>query len=175
MKAKTIFLTSTLCAILLAPQIGNPPRTTSEPSPAKQNRPSFSECLISDFNSSDKDQPTEETPHRIVTLPPEIEVSKTSTLPNEIKKTSTQTAPFLEPTAEEIVAPQSSQSNTPQMGDTRMVNGQEQVYFLGFGWIEVSDEPNECIFAEDMYENGNKIGVMGMSDGDINKMVGTMD
>lgn len=65
------------------------------------------------------------------------------------------------------------------MGDTRIVDGQKQVYFLGFGWIEDNDTPNECTYVEDMYENGNKIGSMGgevsRSCGDINKMVGTMD
>ncbi len=73
----------------------------------------------------------------------------------------------------------SKEPNTPRMGDTRIVNGKRQSYFLGFGWIEDKGE-NECIFAEDMYENGNKIGIMGggtmvCSDGDINKMVGIMD
>ena len=67
----------------------------------------------------------------------------------------------------------------PKMGDTRTVNDQKQVYFLGFGWIDDNNEPNECIYVEDMYENGNKIGVMGGGafvdgDGDINKMVGIM-
>ena len=66
------------------------------------------------------------------------------------------------------------------MGDTRVVDSQKQVYFLGFGWIDDNKEPNECIYVEDMYENGNKIGIMGGGslidgDGDINKMVGIMD
>lgn len=66
------------------------------------------------------------------------------------------------------------------MGDARTVNGQKQVYFLGFGWIDDNNEPNECIYVEDMYENGNKIGIMGGGtfvdgNGDINKMVGIMD
>lgn len=59
--------------------------------------------------------------------------------------------------------PQNSQSQVPaepKMGDTRIVDGQQQVYFLGFGWIESSDEPN--------------IGIVVDGDGDINKMVGTM-
>ena len=65
------------------------------------------------------------------------------------------------------------------MGDTHIVNGQKQVYFLGFGWIEDDNEPNEEITAKDMFENGNKVGTMGDStvldsDGDIDKMVGTM-
>ena len=68
----------------------------------------------------------------------------------------------------------------PKMGDTRMIDGQKQIYFLGFGWIEDCDEPNECIYAEDMYQNGNMVGsmgggIIGESDGDINKMVGRMD
>ena len=72
-----------------------------------------------------------------------------------------------------------SRAVSPQMGDTRIVDGQKQVYFLGFGWIESSDEPNEAIYAGDMYENGNKIGSMGggtvvCEEGDINKMVGIM-
>ena len=36
----------------------------------------------------------------------------------------------------------------------------DMVYVLGFGWIE-SQGPNQVEYAEDMYENGNKIGIMG--------------
>jgi len=72
----------------------------------------------------------------------------------------------------------------PKMGDTRTIDGQKQVYFLGFGWIDDNDEPNVGIavdgdgdinkmvgsmggvtYAGDMYENGNKIGLMGSEDG----------
>lgn len=34
------------------------------------------------------------------------------------------------------------------------------VYVPGFGWIE-SQGPNHMEYAEDMYENGNKSGIMG--------------
>ena len=34
------------------------------------------------------------------------------------------------------------------------------VYVPGFGWIE-SQGPKHVEYAEDMYENGNKIGIMG--------------
>lgn len=47
------------------------------------------------------------------------------------------------------------------MGHTRIMDGQSQVYILGFGWIQDNDEPNECIMVD--------------GDGDINKMVGTME
>lgn len=36
----------------------------------------------------------------------------------------------------------------------------DMVYVEGFGWIE-SQGPNHVEYAEDMYENGNKIGTMG--------------
>ena len=36
----------------------------------------------------------------------------------------------------------------------------DMVYVPGFGWIE-SQGPNHVEYAEDMYENGNKIGTMG--------------
>ena len=36
----------------------------------------------------------------------------------------------------------------------------DMVYVPGFGWIE-SQGPNQVEYAEDMYENGNKIGIMG--------------
>ena len=44
----------------------------------------------------------------------------------------------------------------PQGGDT---NNKGQTYLPGFGWIENSGE-NQGATAEDMYENGNKIGDM---------------
>ena len=34
------------------------------------------------------------------------------------------------------------------------------VYVPGFGWVE-SQGSNHVEYAEDMYENGNKIGIMG--------------
>lgn len=66
------------------------------------------------------------------------------------------------------------------MGDTRTVDGQKQLYFLCFGWIDDNEELNQDVYVEDMYENGNKIGSMGGGsfvdgEGDINKMVGIMD
>lgn len=180
MKAKTIFLPSITCAILLAAQISNPPQATSKPSPIKPSIPQFSECLISDLDPIDKGQSREEETHRTVTPLQEVEMPKTSVGPEEIAKTSTQAETFSKPPAKEVILPQNNQITTPKMGDTRVVNGQKQCYFLGFGWIDDADEPNECIYAEDMYENGNKIGSMGGGtlvdgDGDINKMVGTMD
>lgn len=161
MKAKTVFLTSITCTILLAAQIGKPPQAMPKPSPTVTSIPEITECFISDFAPMDKGQADNEILHRALTPTEEIERPKTSVFPREIAKTGTQAEAFLEPPAEEVASSQSSQSTTSKMGDTRVVNGQKQCYFLGFGWIDDNDEPNECIYAKDMYENGNKVGTMG--------------
>ncbi|MCI1965760.1 MAG: hypothetical protein LKJ17_06480 [Oscillospiraceae bacterium] len=77
-------------------------------------------------------------------------------------------------TAAKPTTPTPKKPPTPKMGDTRVVDSIKQSYFLGFGWVEDKGE-NEFVYVEGMYENGNKIGIMGQSDGDINKMVGMMD
>ncbi|MEL7565960.1 MAG: DUF6550 family protein [Dehalobacterium sp.] len=73
----------------------------------------------------------------------------------------------------------SASSSELSMGDVRVVNGQKQIYIDGFGWIEDHSGESVGTFAADMYENGNKIGVMGVgttvgNPGDINKQVGIM-
>lgn len=50
--------------------------------------------------------------------------------------------------------------SAPQMGDTRVVDGRKQIYFLGFGWIDDN--------------GGGGGGTIVDGDGDINKMVGNM-
>lgn len=95
--------------------------------------------------------------------PTEKEISDTTSIPN----TQTATKPTTPPT-----------ESTHKNGATRIVDGKQQGYLLGFGWVDYMGE-NECIFEEGMYENGNKVGIMGGttagSDGDINKQVGIMD
>ena len=36
----------------------------------------------------------------------------------------------------------------------------DMVYVEGFGWLEYQG-PNHCEYGADIYENGNKIGIMG--------------
>ena len=51
--------------------------------------------------------------------------------------------------------PASTSSGEPQHGDTK--NG--KIYVDGFGWIDAIGD-SQGSTAEDMYENGNKIGIM---------------
>ena len=58
--------------------------------------------------------------------------------------------------SEQVATPQQEPEPTPAP-DSKPDN---MVYVPGFGWIE-SQGPNHAEYAEDMYENGNKIGIMG--------------
>ncbi len=61
--------------------------------------------------------------------------------------------PEPEPVPEPTPAPVSKQTvSNPQPGD--------MVYVPGFGWLECQG-PGEVIHDESIYENGNKIGIMG--------------
>ncbi len=83
------------------------------------------------------------------------ESAKDTATPQEVNPTTP--ARQEQQLSESALAPNES---APQMGDTRMVDGRKQVYFLGFGWIDDNDGGGE--------------GTVVDSDGDINKMVGDM-
>ena len=77
------------------------------------------------------------------------------------------TAPAAQPTAESEVAQEVNHEPTteptPEPDNEQTVadkQSNDMVYVPGFGWIE-SQGPNQVEYAEDMYENGNKIGSMG--------------
>ena len=73
--------------------------------------------------------------------------------------------PVLEPMPEPIPAPEitSAPESTPEPPPTAIASQPgDMVYVPGFGWLE-SQGPNHVEYAEDMYENGNKIGIMGQT------------
>ena len=61
------------------------------------------------------------------------------------------------PAPEPTNTPEPEPTPEPEAADSSSEN---MVYVPGFGWIE-SQGPNQATCAEDMYENGNKIGIMG--------------
>ena len=68
------------------------------------------------------------------------------------------------PPASEVPVPPEQDATPPQEPEPALASPDSvpdnMVYVPGFGWIE-SQEPNHAEYAEDMYENGNKIGIMG--------------
>ena len=74
-------------------------------------------------------------------------------------------APTPAPTAENQAEPALEPTDTPEPEpipepEVTDRSSENMVYVPGFGWIE-SRGPNQVTYAEDMYENGNKIGIMG--------------
>ena len=74
-------------------------------------------------------------------------------------------APTPAPTAENQAEPALEPTDTPEPEpipepEVTDSSSENMVCVPGFGWIE-SRGHNQVTYAEDMYENGNKIGIMG--------------
>ena len=67
------------------------------------------------------------------------------------------TAPPMQTEPAPVHPTQSESAPDPIANDNELA---DMVYVPGFGWIQ-SEGPNHVEYAEDMYENGNKIGIMG--------------
>ena len=69
------------------------------------------------------------------------------------------TASELQPSTGQTSTKISVPEHTPPQVPKELQPGDE-VYVVGFGWVEY-EGPNHCEDGTDIYENGNKIGVMG--------------
>ena len=100
-------------------------------------------------------------------ITPQIEAPQESPTEPEPTPIEPPAAPVAQPTAESEVAQEVNHEPAPEPtlepdNEQTVVDQQsnDMVYVLGFCWIE-SQGPNQAEYAEDMYENGNKIGSMG--------------
>ena len=105
-----------------------------------------------------------ETPEKEEVIPPEEETVK-ATLPELVEEAdiAPEPPPAQMPPASEVPVPPEQDATPPQEPEPAPIPNSEpdnMVYVPGFGWIE-SQGPNHVEYAEDMYENGNKIGSMG--------------
>ena len=122
-------------------------------------------------------QPTlpesEELVLTVTTEEEKVEVPEAEPIPEETSEEPTGPAPEMEKKTEaeqESTPPAQTESiqappaqPEPKPAPEPEANGsssENMVYVPGFGWIE-SQGPNQVECAEDMYENGNKIGSMG--------------
>ncbi len=71
----------------------------------------------------------------------------------------TPVASELQPSTGQALAKNSAPEPTPPQPPKELQPG-DKVYVAGFGWIEY-EGPNHCEDGTDIYENGNKIGIMG--------------
>ena len=73
---------------------------------------------------------------------------------------ATQVQPTPEPEMASEPVPEPTPEPTPEPPADQPTQSCDMVYVEGFGWI-ASQGPNRVEYAADMYENGNKIGIMG--------------
>ena len=96
-------------------------------------------------------------PEQVEPASPEPEPAPTETPPTpEVRP-----KPKQEPVTESAHEPDPEQTAESLAAQTTIEPPSgDMVYVEGFGWIE-SQGPNHVEYAEDMYENSNKIGIMG--------------
>ena len=69
------------------------------------------------------------------------------------------TASELQPSTGQTPTKNPVPEQTPPQAPKELQPG-DKVYVAGFGWVEY-EGPNHCEDGADIYENGNKIGIMG--------------
>lgn len=132
------------------------------PTPAQTPAISAPEPTVAELKTKDEaaPQPEKEKAEIPKPEPPQEIIQEPEPVPAESPAAP---EPVLEPMPEPIPAPEitpapeSMPEPTPTAIDSQPG---DMVYVPGFGWIE-SQGPNHVEYAEDMYENGNKIGIMG--------------
>ena len=78
---------------------------------------------------------------------------------SEIGPIETPVASEFQPSTGQAPAKNSVPEPTPPQASKELQPG-DKVYVAGFGWVEY-EGPNHCEDGTDIYENGNKIGIMG--------------
>ena len=90
---------------------------------------------------------------------PQQEVSQEERPEPETESIETPADSELQPSAEQMPGKNSVPEQTLSQPSKELQPG-DKVYVTGFGWVEY-EGPNRCEDGTDIYENGNKIGVMG--------------
>ena len=90
---------------------------------------------------------------------PQQEASQEERPEPETESIETPADSELQPSAEQTPAKNSEPEPTMPQPSKELRPG-DKVYVAGFGWVEY-EGPNHCEDGADIYENGNKIGIMG--------------
>ncbi len=127
------------------------PTETDEEIPEEEN--DDTEYIEIDQSFPEVTKPAETTAS---TTPPPPVITDTSALTNPDKE------PEYEP--EQIKVTKPATQDVPAEKEDKPSNGDKKdgyIYLNGFGWVADRGGGGEAEYAEDMYENGNKIGYFG--------------
>lgn len=90
---------------------------------------------------------------------PQQEASQEERPEPEAESIETPADSELQPSTGQTPTKISMPEQTPPQAPKELQPG-DKVYVAGFGWVEY-EGPNHCEDGADIYENGNKIGIMG--------------
>ena len=152
MKKLIIVTLITTCAALCAAVWPHNNATEQTPVPAVETAVSAKEATVAEIEEpailAEKEKRTilqQETPQEEQPEP-------------EIGPIETPVASELQLSTGQVPAKNSAPELTPPQPPKELQPG-DKVYVAGFGWLEY-EGPNHCEDGTDIYENGNKIGIM---------------
>ena len=125
------------------------------PVPAAETAVSAKEATVVETETEENSASLAETENEV----PQQEVSQEERPEPETESMETPVASELQLSTGQAPAKNSAPEPTPPQPPKELQPG-DKVYVAGFGWVEY-EGPNHCEDGTDIYENGNKIGIMG--------------
>lgn len=125
------------------------------PAPAVETAVSAKKATVVEIETEENSASLAEMENEV----PQQEASQEERTEPETESIETPADSELQLSAEQMPAKNSVPEQTLSQPSKELQPG-DKVYVAGFGWVEY-EGPNHCEDGTDIYENGNKIGVMG--------------
>ena len=125
------------------------------PAPAVETAVSAKKATVVEIETEEKSASLAEMENEV----PQQEASQEGRPEPEAESIETPADSELQPSAEQSPTKNSVPEQTLSQPSKELQPG-DKVYVAGFGWVEY-EGPNRCEDGADIYENGNKIGIMG--------------
>ena len=125
------------------------------PAPAVETAVSAKKATVVEIETEENSASLAEMENEV----PQQEASQEERPEPETESIETPADSELQLSAEQMPAKNSVPEQTLSQPSKELQPG-DNVYVAGFGWVEY-EGPNHCEDGTDIYENGNKIGIMG--------------
>ena len=125
------------------------------PAPAVETAVSAKKATVVEIETEENSASLAEMENEV----PQQEASQEERPEPETESIETPADSELQLSAEQMPAKNSVPEQTLSQPSKELQPG-DKVYVAGFGWVEY-EGPNHCEDGPDIYENGNKIGIMG--------------
>lgn len=125
------------------------------PAPAVETAVSAKKATVVEIETEENSASLAEMENEV----PQQEASQEERPEPETESIETPADSELQLSAEQMSAKNSVPEQTLSQPSKELQPG-DKVYVAGFGWVEY-EGPNHCEDGTDIYENGNKIGIMG--------------